>query len=565
MKQSKLLIPTLREIPAEAEVRSHQLLVRAGFIRQNASGIYIYLPLAYRVIEKMKRIIREEFEKIDAIEMKMPTLIPKEVWEDSSCHDESSSELYCLNDRHQREYLLAPTHEEMFAELIRKEISSYKRLPLNLYQIKTKYRDEQRPRLGLLRSREFIACEGYSFHSTEENLDEVYRQYEQAYQIIFTRCGLDFRSVLGNERRGKEVREFMALADVGEEILCFSEESDYAVNREVAASFYTSKRSHASYLELEKIATPDCQSIQEVAAFLDVSPQQVIKSLFYFADEQPVLILLRGDHELNLTKVKNYFGCKPLREATAEEAQTFLGAAFGSIGPVALDERIALYADWHVQDLVNAVTGANETGYHLRNVNLERDFTPKDYQDFRLVQEGELSPDGIGEIFFQKGIEVGRIFKLDAGCSDKTATVLDENGQQVPVLMGSYSIVISRLLAAIVEQHGDENGIAWPKEIAPFDLHLLQMDPDDSYQSKLTAEVVASMHDSGYEVLIDDRNERAGVKFAEADLIGCPIRITIGKKATEGVVEIKLKKTGATLEVRKEELASTLSILLSSE
>lgn len=568
MKQSKLLIPTLREIPAEAEAISHQLLIRAGFIRQAANGIYIYLPLAHRVIEKMKGIIREEFKKINAAELSMPTLIPKELLEASGRYERCGDSLYRLQDRNQKEYLLSSSHEELFTELIRSEISSYKRLPLNLYQIQRKYQDEKKARFGLLRSRESISCDSYSFHATEESLDLQYRQYEQTYREIFKRCELDCKSVLGSSRAigSTDSKEFIAMSEIGEHTICVSNESDYAANRDMATSLYTSKKSHASYLELEKVATPNQRTIQEVAHFLDVLPQRIIKSLFYMADEQPILVLLRGDHEVNLVKVRSLLQTVVLREGTEEEAQIFFGASFDSIGPVGISDKIKVYADLYVQDLVNVVSGANETDFHWINVNPNRDFKPELYADFRLVQEGDLSPDGKGEIVFKKGIEIGHILKLGSYYSEKLgATVSDENDQQFPVLMGSYEISISRLLAAIVEQHSDDSGISWPKEIAPFDLHLLQMDMQDEYQSQLTEEIRQTMTKSGYEVLVDDRKERAGIKFVEADLIGCPIRITVGKKAVEGIVEIKIKKTDAMLEVRKEELVSTLHILLHEE
>lgn len=568
MKQSKLLIPTLREIPSEADIRSHQLLVRAGFIRQVSSGIYMYLPLAHRVIEKIKKIIREEFEKINAVEMTMPILLPKELWKESGRYDSYGDALYRLEDRKQREYILSPTHEEIFTELVRNEIFSYKDLPLNLYQIQNKYRDEIRPRFGLLRSREFLMCDGYSFHSSEESLEAQYRQYEQAYREIFTRCDVVFKSVLGDSGSmgGKESKEFMAISEVGEDIICSSTESDYAANREMATSLYASKKSHATFLEKEKVATPNTHTIQEVTELLAIGPEKIIKSLFFMADEQPILILMRGDHELNLVKLKNYLGKQTLREGSAEEAQQIFGASFGSIGPVNVSDEVRIFADLYVQDLVNSVSGANEDGYHFINVNASRDFKVTEYVDLHLVQEGDLSPDGAGEIIFHRGVEIGHIFKLRTYYSEKmNAMVADETGTDIPVLMGCYGIGVSRLLATIAEQHSDDTGISWPKEIAPFDVHLLQMDMTDDYQANLTEEVETALQLVGYEVLTDDRKERPGIKFVEADLIGCPIRITIGKKAVEGVVEIKIKKTGAAIEVRKEELATTLSILLSTE
>ena len=568
MKQSKMLIPTLREVPNDAEVLSHQILLRAGYIRQVAAGVYSYLPLANRVLEKLKTIMREEFEKIDAIEMLMPALLPAELWRESGRYDTYGPNLYRLKDRNDRDYLLGPTHEETFTELIRDEVNSYKKLPLNLYQIQPKYRDEKRPRFGVLRGREFIMKDGYSFHASYESLDETYKDYERAYTAIFERCGLEFRAIIGDggAMGGKDSKEFMAISDIGEDTICYSTEGDYAANLEMATSLYTTKKSHESQLDLEKVATPNVTTIQEVAEFFSIDPHKIIKSVLFMADDEPVMVLVRGDHEVNDVKLKNFLGADFLDEATEADVKAHVGAEFGSIGPVGLPENVKVLADLHVQDLGNAVAGANETGFHLKNVNPERDFNVAEYVDLRLVQEGDPSPDGNGVLAFTKGIEIGHIFKLGTRYSETmNATVLDENGREIPVIMGSYGIGVSRLLAAIVEQNADENGINWPKGIAPFDLHVVQMNIKDEYQSKLAQEVEALMNQAGYEVLVDDRNERAGVKFADADLIGCPIRITVGKKAVDGVVEVKIKKTGEMLEVRKEELESTLSILLNQQ
>lgn len=568
MKQSRMLIPTLREVPNDAEVLSHQMLLRAGYIRQVSAGIYSYLPLANRVLEKLKTIMREEFEKIGAVEMLMPALLPAELWKESGRYETYGPNLYRLKDRNEREYLLGPTHEETFTELIRDEVNSYKKLPLNLYQIQTKYRDEKRPRFGLLRGREFIMKDGYSFHATDDSLDESYKDYEKAYSAIFERCGLEFRAIIGDggAMGGKDSKEFMAISEIGEDTICYSTEGDYAANLEMASSLYSAKKSHESQQELEKVATPNVESIQAVSEFFEVDPQKIIKSVLFIADEEPVMVLVRGDHEVNDIKLKNYLGADFMEEATEADVKKYVGAEFGSIGPVGLSEDVKLYADLHVQDLGNAIAGANETGFHLKNVNPERDFNPISYEDLRFVQEGDPSPDGNGVLAFTKGIEIGHIFKLGTRYSEAMgANVLDENGREIPVIMGCYGIGVSRLLSAIVEQNADENGINWPKGIAPFDLHVVQMNIKDEYQTKLAQEVEQTMNEAGYEVLVDERNERAGVKFADADLIGCPIRITVGKKAVDGVVEVKIKKTGEMLEVRKEELASTLSILLNTE
>lgn len=565
MRQSKMLIPTLREVPNDAEVLSHQILLRAGYIRQVSAGIYSYLPLANRVLEKLKTIMREEFEKIGAVEMLMPAILPAELWQESGRYETYGPNLYRLNDRNDRQMILGPTHEETFTELIRDEVNSYKKLPLNLYQIQAKYRDEKRPRFGLLRGREFIMKDAYSFHASQESLDETYKDYEKAYTEIFKRCGLEFRAIIGDggAMGGKDSKEFMAISEIGEDTICYSTESDYAANLEMATSYYVPKKSHETQLEMEKKETPDVKTIEEVAAFFDVQPQKIIKSVLFTADEQPVLVLVRGDHEVNDVKLKNFLGADFLEEATEEEAKNYLGADFGSVGPIGVAEEVKVYADRHVQDLANAIAGANETGYHYINVNPERDFNVLAYEDLRFIQEGDPSPDNNGVLAFTRGIEIGHIFKLGTRYSESMgATVLDENGREKHVIMGCYGIGVSRLLSAIVEQNADENGIHWPKGIAPFDLHVVQMNLKDEFQTNLTNEVEKAMNEAGYQVLVDDRNERAGVKFADSDLIGCPIRITVGKKAVDGIVEVKIKKTGEMVEVRKEELVNTLPILL---
>lgn len=565
MRQSKMLIPTLREVPNDAEVLSHQILLRAGYIRQVSAGIYSYLPLANRVLEKLKTIMREEFEKIGAVEMLMPAILPAELWQESGRYETYGPNLYRLNDRNDRQMILGPTHEETFTELMRDEVNSYKKLPLNLYQIQAKYRDEKRPRFGLLRGREFIMKDAYSFHASQESLDETYKDYEKAYTEIFKRCGLEFRAIIGDggAMGGKDSKEFMAISEIGEDTICYSTESDYAANLEMATSYYVPKKSHETQLEMEKKETPDVKTIEEVAAFFDVQPQKIIKSVLFTADEQPVLVLVRGDHEVNDVKLKNFLGADFLEEATEEEAKNYLGADFGSVGPIGVAEEVKVYADRHVQDLANAIAGANETGYHYINVNPERDFNVLAYEDLRFVQEGDPSPDNNGVLAFTRGIEIGHIFKLGTRYSESMgATVLDENGREKHVIMGCYGIGVSRLLSAIVEQNADENGIHWPKGIAPFDLHVVQMNLKDEFQTNLTNEVEKAMNEAGYQVLVDDRNERAGVKFADSDLIGCPIRITVGKKAVDGIVEVKIKKTGEMVEVRKEELVNTLPILL---
>lgn len=567
MRQSTILIPTLRELPQDVEVISHQMLLRGGFIRQISSGVYAYLPLAFRVMEKIKRIIRRELQALGAQEMAMPHLLPGDLWEQTGRLETWGEQLYHVQDRNERLQLLGATNEEVFTQLIADEINSYKRLPINLYQIRSKFRDEKRSRHGLLQAREFLMQDAYSFHLTQDSLNETYRAYEEAYQRILSACGLDFRSIIGDNELmgGKESKEFIAFSEIGEDVVCYSTESDYAANLEIATSLYTKKMAQASFLELDKVATPNKTRIPDVAAFFDVPETKIIKSRLYLVDEVPVMILLRGDHEVNELKVKRFLNGIQLRSATPEEALALLGAEFGYLGPVGLPQKIKIYADLALQDMDNAIAGANETGYHVVNVNSGRDFVPEAYGDLRYVLEGDPSPDGHGVLAFAKGIELGHIFKLGTQYSEVfDATVLDETGQYVPVSMGSYGLGVSRMLATIVEQHADADGISWPRSIAPFDLHIVQMNMEDEFQRKLTDELEETLTSHGYEVLVDDRRERAGVKFVDADLIGCPLRITVGKKAMENIVEVKLKRTGAMLEIRKEELLDTIPILLTS-
>jgi len=565
MKQSTMLIPTLREVPSDAQALSHQMLLRGGYVRQVSAGIYSYLPLAHRVLRKVEGIMREEFDKIGAVEMLLPALITADLWRESGRYDSYGDDLYKLKNRDSSDYILGPTHEETFTALIREEIKSYKRLPLNLYQIQPKYRDEKRPRYGLLRCREFIMKDGYSFHATQESLDKTFHDYEMAYSEIFKRAGLEFRCIMADSGAmgGSDSREFMAIAPIGEDTIVYSETSDYAANIEKATSLYTPAKSYEAADQLEKVATQEAKSVEEVAAFLNIEPAKIIKSILYMADDQPVLALVRGTDEINEVKLQNLLKADFLEPASNQVAMDVLGADFGAIGPVGLPENIKIIADLYVKDMANSVAGANENGYHYTNVNFERDFTPEQVADIRNVIEGETSPDGQGTLKFTRGIEIGHIFKLGTRYSASMgANVLDENGREIPVIMGCYGIGVSRLLSAIVEQNADENGINWPKGIAPFDLHIIPMNLKKEEQVELSAEIEEEMTKLGFEVLVDDRNERAGVKFADSDLIGIPIRITIGKKAAEGIVEVKIKKTGEMLEVKKEELANTLQILL---
>lgn len=614
MKQSKMLIPTLREMPSDAQVISHALLLRAGYVRQVSAGVYSYLPLANRVIEKAKNIMRQEFEKIGAVEMLAPALLSADLWRESGRYETYGDDLFKLKNREGSDFILGPTHEETFTALVRDSVKSYKQLPLNLYQIQPKYRDEKRPRNGLLRTREFIMKDAYSFHPNYESLDETYDDYKTAYENIFTRSEIDFKAIIGDggAMGGKDSQEFMAITpdrtdldrwlvldksvasldeiptDVleaikaelsnwmvsGEDTIAYSSESSYAANLEMATNEYKPSNRVAAETELVRVETPNCKTIDEVAAFLEVSEEQTIKTLVYIADEKPVVALLVGNDQLNEVKLKNHLGADFFEAATEAEVQELFGANFGSLGPVNLPEDVTIIADRKVQDLSNAVAGANEDGYHLTGVNPGRDFTAE-YVDIREVREGEVSPDGNGVLKFARGIEIGHIFKLGTRYSDSmNATVLDENGRAVPLVMGCYGIGVSRLLSAVMEQHarlfvnktpkGEYRyawGINFPKELAPFDIHLIPVNVKDEESLALTDNIEESLVGAGYEVLVDDRNERVGVKFSDSDLIGLPIRVTVGKKAAEGIVEVKIKASGDTIEVHADNLIETLSIL----
>ncbi|KFN85413.1 prolyl-tRNA synthetase [Streptococcus equinus JB1] len=609
-----MLIPTLREMPSDAQVISHALMVRAGYVRQVSAGIYAYLPLANRTIEKFKKIMREEFEKIGAVEMLAPALLNADLWRESGRYETYGEDLYKLKNRDKSDFILGPTHEETFTSLVRDAVKSYKQLPLNLYQIQSKYRDEKRPRNGLLRTREFIMKDGYSFHADYEGLDETYEEYRKAYEAVFTRAGLDFKGIIGDggAMGGKDSQEFMAitpdrtdldrwvvldksiasideipedvLEDIkkelsswlvsGEDTVAYSTESSYAANLEMASNEYKPSTKVVAQEDVKRVETPNCKSIDEVAAFLNVDEEQTIKTLLFIADKEPVVALLVGNDQVNDVKLKNYLGADFLDPATEEDAVKVFGANFGSLGPVNLPENVRIIADRKVQDVANAVVGANEDGYHLTGVNPGRDFEAE-YVDIREVKEGEISPDGKGVLKFARGIEIGHIFKLGTRYSESMgATILDQNGRAVPIIMGCYGIGVSRILSAVIEQHARlfvsktpkgayrfAWGINFPKELAPFDVHVITVNVKDEEAQALTAKVEAELVEKGYEVLVDDRNERVGSKFSDSDLIGLPIRVTVGKKAADGIVEVKIKATGDTIEVNAENLIETLEIL----
>ncbi|NKE05238.1 proline--tRNA ligase [Mesobacillus selenatarsenatis] len=564
MKQSMSLIPTLREVPSDAEVKSHQLLLRAGFIRQNASGVYTYMPLGRKVLQKVEAIIREEMNNAGASELFMPALQQAELWQESGRWYSYGPELMRLKDRHDREFALGATHEEVITSLVRDEVKSYKRLPLTLYQIQTKFRDEKRPRFGLLRGREFIMKDAYSFHATQESLDEVYERIFQAYSNVFKRCGLNFRAVIADSGAmgGKDTHEFMVLSDIGEDTIAYSDTSEYAANIEMAPVTAVYEKSSEPAKELEKVQTENKKTIDEVSSFLNVEGKDCIKSLLFKIDDRYVLVLVRGDHDVNDIKLKNYYEASVVELADTATTKEVLGCSVGSLGPVGVDG-VEVIADNAVQAVVNGVCGANEEDYHYTNVNPERDFKVAAFTDLRFIKEGDPSPDGQGTIVFAKGIEVGHVFKLGTRYSEAmNAEILDENGRTKPMIMGCYGIGVSRTMAAVAEQFNDENGLVWPTNISPFHVHLIAVNMKDSAQAELAQELYSNLQAAGMEVLLDDRQERPGVKFADSDLIGLPVRVTVGKKAGEGIVEVKIRKNGEMQEVQKDDLVGVLKNIL---
>ncbi|TMW73242.1 proline--tRNA ligase [Alteribacter natronophilus] len=564
MKQSTFLSPTLRDVPSDAEVKSHQLMLRAGLIRQSSAGVYSFLPLGLKVLKKVENIIREEMDRSGAQELLMPAIQPAELWQESGRWDVYGPELMRVRDRHQREFALGPTHEEVITSLIRDDINSYKRLPMTLYQIQSKFRDERRPRFGILRSREFLMKDAYSFDRDFDGLDESYNKMYEAYSNVFTRCGLDFRAVVADSGAmgGKDTHEFMVLSEIGEDTIAYSNESSFAANVEIAPVHTEYEKSSEALRELEKTDTPDRRTIEEVASFLEMSPEKLIKSMLFKVDGEPVLVLVRGDHEVNDVKIKHVLDAQVVELAGEDDTAAELNSVTGFAGPLNVPGHVRVLADHAVKAVVNGVCGANERDRHYVNVNPGRDFEPERYEDLRMIQKGDPSPDGKGTIEFKEGIEVGHVFKLGTRYSESMkASYLDENGKAQPIVMGSYGIGVSRTVAAIVEQHNDDNGIIWPASVAPFDVHLIPVNLKQEAQKTLAEGLYSELQQS-FDVLYDDRAERPGVKFKDSDLYGVPVRVTVGKKADEGIVEVKVRSEEEKTEVHRDELADTIRQLL---
>jgi prolyl-tRNA synthetase len=558
MFYSKLLIPTLKENPAEAEAVSHRLLLRAGMIRKLTSGIYNFLPLGLRVLRKVERVVREEMNLAGAQEVLLPAVQPGELWQESGRWQIYGKELLRFKDRHGRDYCFGPTHEEVITDLVRREVQSYRQLPLNLYQIQMKFRDEMRPRFGLIRGREFLMKDGYSFHADEADAEVCYQAMYDAYNHIFQRCGLRFKTVEADTGPigGSFSHEFMVLADTGEDLLASCLACDYAANLEKAEVVMAAANPGAAPAAAgpEAVTTPNVRTVEEVAAFLKITPQEIIKTLIYETEKGPVAALIRGDHEVNEVKVKNLLGVMDLTLAGAGKVKELTGAEVGFAGPVGLN--LPIYADQAVAVLAAAVTGANKTDQHLVRVNPQRDITITQVADLRTVTAQDPCPRCSGSLEILRGIEVGHIFKLGIKYSKALKTVfLDETGQEQFIFMGCYGIGVSRIVAAAIEQGNDDQGMIWPMALAPVQVGLIPINLNDTATKEKALELNRAMEEAGIEVLMDDRDERPGVKFKDCDLLGIPLRVVVGPKTlAAGNAEVRHRRSGETIMVPLEGL-----------
>lgn len=550
MKMSNLLMPTLREVPAEAEITSHKLMLRAGLIRKLAAGIYSYLPLGLRTLKKVEQIVREEMDNAGAQELLMSALLPAEAYQASGRWEVFGPSMFKLKDRNDRDFCLGPTHEELFTQTVIDGVRSYKEYPMTLYQIQTKYRDEGRPRFGVMRSREFIMKDAYSFDLTETGLDESYKKMYDAYCRIFKRLGLDFTIVDADSGAmgGSGSQEFMVKSPVGEDGIAYCDACGYAANYEKAECIPQEKPSPEGELDMEKIHTPNVHTIDELVSFMNAEAHNFAKTIIYKADDKYVAAMVRGDREVNEIKLKNLVGCTDdLELAEPFVVRQLTNAEVGFAGPVGLD--IPVYADKEVAMMRNFIVGANETDMHFKNVNINKDFTPAEVADIRVIEEGDVCPKCGKHIKTAQGIEVGHIFKLGTKYSDALGLkYLDEDGKSKTVIMGCYGIGVTRCLAAAIEQNNDENGIIWPVSIAPYQAMVIPVNSKIDEQAQTAERIYEELKAQGIEVLLDDRNERAGVKFKDADLIGIPVRIVVGKKCGEGIVEYKERRADSAVE-----------------
>ena len=543
MRMSRMLMPTLKEVPSDAEITSHQLMLRAGMIRKMASGIYNQLPMGIRVFRKVEDIIREEMNAKGAQEISCALLVPAELWQESGRWDVMGPEMFRLKDRNGRDYCLGPTHEETFTHIVRNEITSYKQLPLNLYQIETKFRDERRPRFGVMRTRNFTMKDAYSFDADQEGLDKSYDDMFDAYTRIFARCELDNSPVQADSGAmgGSASAEFMVKSEVGEDEIVFCSGCDYAANIEKATSV-NHEASTEEMKEMSEIETPNVHTIEELQDFFKMDAGQFAKTLIYYADGKTVAVVVRGDRDVNETKVANAIGGAVEFELASEDTiKAVTGAEVGFAGPIGIKTDY-LFIDQEVVDQRNVIVGANKTGYHIQNANFGRDFEGQ-VGDFRNVQEGDKCPKCGQPLEIMRGVEVGHIFKLGTKYSESMgATFLDQNGKSQPIIMGCYGIGVERTVAAVIEQHHDENGIIWPLALAPYHVVVVPVNVKKEEHLENAEKIYNELQAAGVEVLLDDRNERAGFKFKDSDLLGIPMRITVGKDIVDGKVEFKLRK-----------------------
>jgi len=572
MRWTKYFIPTLKEVPAEAEAISHRLMIRAGLIRRLASGAYTYLPLGLRVLKKVENIIREEMDKKGAIELFLPSLQPVELWHESGRYKDLGEDLIKFKDRHNRIMVFGPTHEEVITDLVRNHVRSYRQLPVTLYQIQTKFRDEVRPRFGVIRSREFIMKDAYSFDRDKPGLDESYRKMYDAYVAIFERCGLKTLAVEADSgvMGGDVSHEFMMLAESGEDLLAHCLSCGYAASLAVAdcvGNLVGGPNGQPTRLPrgLKEVSTPGVTTIEKVGALLKVKPDQMIKTLVYIADEKPVAVLIRGDHEANEAKIKKYLQCTQLQMATEDIIKKATKGPMGFSGPVGLKD-IRIIADSYIKGMANFVTGANKKDKHIINVNLDRDFKVKEWADLRMIREGDSCPKCNKQIKIEHAIEMGHVFKLGLKYSKTMkANFLDEDGKQKNVVMGCYGIGVNRIIAASIELHNDKKGIIWPLSIAPFQAVIIPINYEKENIRKVADEAYNTLEDKGIEVLLDDRNESAGVKFNDAELIGIPFAVVIGDKGLKkGILEVKNRATGKVTEVKKQDFATKFPTIISS-
>lgn len=567
MKASNMFAPTLREVPAEAEIISHKLMLRAGMLRKTASGVYTYLPLAWRSIHKIEEIVRQEMDAKGGQELLMPAVQPAEIWQESGRWDVYGAELWRVKDRNGRDFCLGPTHEEMISIIFRNDVRSYKQLPQLWYQIQTKYRDERRPRFGLMRSREFIMKDLYSFDFDEAGLAKSYDLMYDAYSRVFARCGLNFRPVEADSGAigGKGSHEFMALAESGESAILYCDTCDWAATDEIAGREPLPVPAE-EMLPVEKVDTPDCGTVEDVAKFLQVPTNRIVKTMYYQADEQLVIALVRGDRRINEIKLQGLLGCNELTLAENAALEVH-GQKVGYLGPVGVDG-VKIVADAEVPLMFNVIVGANDGERHLLNVNYQRgDFRIDQVADLRYLEEGEQCPHCQGHLKLARGIEVGQIFKLHTKYSDSLHVVYaGEDGQEHPVVMGCYGIGIGRTLAAVVEQCNDADGIIWPMAVAPYQAVIIPVNDREPELKEAAERIYAELETAGVEVVLDDRQERAGVKFKDADLIGYPVRITVGAKAlARGNVEVRLRKDGEMQEIALDSLTDWLKAYIEAE